>query len=307
VLVGPLLSEPTPYFPLYLVEAVLVELIALRVRRPLPFALASGVAIGTVGLAAEWAWTQVFMPYPWNAALLPEGVLLGLAMALAGSCVGGWLGDRLSERRTGSLRPAAVLAAIVIFALTGYGLLSKGESGVRGTVALTPAGSGTVNAEVRVDPRSGADDAYWLAAISWQGGGLVVDRLERTAPGVYRTTEPLPVTGEWKTMIRLHTDNALSALPIYLPADPAIPVEGIPAQQRLERPFGPEQQLLQRERKAEVAGWLWATGYAVVLAIALGFLALLAWGVHRVAAAPEPPGGSRFPTERGRQPALRAT
>ena len=130
----------------------------------------------------------------------------------------------------------------MIFALTGYGLLSTGDSGVRGTVALTPAGEGMANAEVRVDPRAGADDAHWLAAIAWQGGGLVVDRLERTAPGVYRTTEPLPVTGEWKTMIRLHTGNALSALPIYLPADPAIPVKGIPAEAQIERPFGPEQQ-----------------------------------------------------------------
>ena len=277
MLVGPVLGEPTPYFPLYLVEALIVELIALRVRRPFPFALASGLAIGTVGLASEWAWTQVFMPLPWNAALLPEGVLLGLAMALAGACVGGWLGDRLSERRTVALRPAAVLAAAAIFALTGYGLWSTGESGVRGTVALTPAG-----AEVRVDPRSGADDARWFTATSWQGGGLVVDRLERTAPGVYRTTGPIPTTGEWKTMIRLHTGNALSALPIYLPADPAIPVDGVPARARIERPFGPEQQLLQRERKTDVAGWLWVAAYGVVLAIALGFLALLAWGVHRV-------------------------
>ncbi len=91
------------------------------------------------------------------------------------------------------------------------------------------------------------------------------------------------MTGEWKTMIRLHRGNALTALPIYLPADPAIPVKGIPAEAQFERAFGPEQQLLQRERKADVAGWLWAVAYGVVLAIALGFLALLAWGVHRVA------------------------
>src|SRR3954454_2193975 len=37
---GPVLGEPTPHFPLYLVEAVLVELIGLRAMRPLPFALA---------------------------------------------------------------------------------------------------------------------------------------------------------------------------------------------------------------------------------------------------------------------------
>ena len=92
------------------------------------------------------------------------------------------------------------------------------------------------------------------------------------------------MTGEWKTMIRLHKGNTLSALPVYLPADPAIPVEGIPAAAQFERSFGPEQQLLQRERKADVAGWLWAVAYGVVLAIALGFLVLLAWGVHRVSA-----------------------
>jgi hypothetical protein len=303
LLVGPVLGEPTPFFPLYLVEALLVELIALRVRRPLPFALASGAAIGTVGLAAEWAWTYAFMPYPWPAALLPEGVLLGLAMALAGALVGAWIGARLSEERTPALRPAAVLGAAVIFALTGYGLMSTGDSGLRGTVALTPAGDGLANAEVRVD---GAEDAYWLAAISWQGGGLVVDRLRRVEPGVYRTTEPLPIDGEWKTMIRLHKGRALSALPIYLPADPAIPVNEIPVTERFERDFGPEQKLLQRERKS-AAGWLWVTAYGIVLAIALGFLALLAWGVHRVSAAPGPPRTPRFPTERERQPALRAT
>jgi hypothetical protein len=190
LLVGPLLGEPLPHFPLYLASAVLVELIALRVRRPLPFALASGAAIGTAGLASEWAWTHVFMPYPWPGALLGEGLLLGFAMALAASCVGGWIGSRLSAERTAALRPAAVLGAVVIFALTGYGLMSTGDSGLRGTVALTPAGDGMANAEVRVD---GAEDAYWLAAIAWQGGGLVVDGLQQVSPGVYRTTEPLPI------------------------------------------------------------------------------------------------------------------
>src|SRR5215207_4193827 len=73
LLVGPVLGEPTPYFPLYLVEAVLVELLALCVRRPLPLALTCGVAIGTLGLAAEWGWTHAWMVLPWPAALLESG------------------------------------------------------------------------------------------------------------------------------------------------------------------------------------------------------------------------------------------
>ena len=142
-----------------------------------------------------------------------------------------------------------------------------------------PAGAAT--AVVRVDPPSGADDALWFTATAWQGGGLVVDRLERVRPGVYRSTRPLPLTGDWKTMLRLHRGNALTALPLYLPADPAIPVAGIAARASVDRAFGPEPKLLQRERKT-AASWLWGAAYCIVLAIALAFLVALAWGVHRV-------------------------
>ena len=111
LLVGPVLGEPLPHFPLYVVEALLVEGIALFVRRPLPFAVVSGVAIGTVGLAAEWGWTHVWMVLPWPAALFPEGFVLGLAMAVAGCLVGAWLGARLAADRLPSLRYGARGAA----------------------------------------------------------------------------------------------------------------------------------------------------------------------------------------------------
>ena len=158
---------------------------------------------------------------------------------------------------------------------------------MRGTVALTRRRRHG-NAEVRVDPRDGADDADWLTATAWQGGGLVVDRLREVSPGVYRTTEPMPIDGEWKTMIRLHRGDALTALPVYLPADPAIPVEGVPARRdRRARVRGRAEAAPARAQDAPRAG-CGASAYGVVLALALGFLALLAWGVHRVSAAPGP-------------------
>ena len=279
LLVGPVLGEPTPHFPLYLVEALLVELIALKVRRPLPFALAAGTAIGTVGLAAEWGWSHVWSPLPWPAALAPEGIVLGFAMALAGAVVGGWLGARLSQDRTPALRPAAVAAATAIFAMTAFGLYSTGSQGVRASVALSAAGDATV----RLDPPDGADDANWFTATAWQGGGLVVDRLERTAPGVYRSTQPLPLDGDWKTMIRLHSGNALTALPVYLPADPAIPVEGVPRRRSSSGRSGRAASCCSASARPR-AGWLWGAAYGIVLLIALGFLVALAWGVHRVSA-----------------------
>jgi hypothetical protein len=294
LIVGPVLGEPTPHFPLYLVEAGLVELVALRVSprgRPLAFGAAAGALIGTVGLAAEWGWSHVFMPLPWSSALLPEAALAGLAVAVAGALIGAWIGTRLSADEVGgvrapSLRVAAVASAAVLAALTGWALMKPADEGVRGSVVLTEAGGGSermVNATVTIEPASAADDSEWLTATAWQGGGLVVDRLERVRGGVYRTTEPIPVHGNWKSLIRLHHGPAVMGIPVFLPEDPAIPAKGVPASPSFTREFVADHEILQREQKGGSPG-LVALAYGLVVAIALGFLALLAWGVHRLAA-----------------------
>ena len=57
--------------------------------------------------------------------------------------------------------------------------------GVKATVALTrghPAPERTVNADVRLDPPDAAEDAEWLNATAWQGGGSVVESLEGGRP-----------------------------------------------------------------------------------------------------------------------------
>ena len=190
VIVGPVLGEPTPHFPLFLVEALLVELVALRVQRPLPLALASGALLGTVGLAAEWGWTHVFMPLPWPAALLPEGLIAGLAMAVAASCVGGWLGARLTTDRTPSLRGAAVAGAVAIFALTAYGLSPTGSPGCAGRYAGRPAGP---RSSGRVDPPTcrRRDLVHGHGLAGRRAGGRPAGACR---PGEYRTTEPVPLT-----------------------------------------------------------------------------------------------------------------
>ena len=71
----------------------------------------------------------------------------------------------------------------------------------------------------------------------------------------------------------------------------------------MNRPFGPEQRLLQRERKT-AAGWLWGAAYATVLAIALAFLVALAWGVHRVSRPDRGPSSPRFARHGGRSISL---
>jgi hypothetical protein len=290
LLVGPVLGEPTPHIPLYIVEALVVEAIALRVspERPLAFGAACGVGIGTIGLAAEWAWSHIWMPLPWTGALFPEGAILGFAAAVAGALLGAWIGHRLSIDRRPSmpaLRWAAVAGALVVAVSVVYALHKPPTRGVSAAVTLTDVRGGPerqVQATVRMDPSDAADDAAWLTATAWQGDGLVVDRLKRVGPGTYRTTEPIPVHGDWKALVRLHRGKSLTAIPIYLPRDTAIPAKEVPAPPRFERTFIADHKILQREQKS-AAGALTAVAYAVVAAIALSLLVLLAWGLHRLA------------------------
>jgi hypothetical protein len=307
LLVGPILGEPTPYLPLYLAEAACVELAALALARrsagrtPAPLALGAlaGLLIGTVGFAAEWGWSHVAMPLPWTADLLPEGVILALVAGVAGGLLGAILGSALRGERP--LTPAAQRAIplgslAAIMAAFAIGLPTSVPQGVSATITL----EGTervpqreASATVRIDPTDAADDAGWLTVTSWQGGGLVLDQLEAIGGGAYRTTEPIPVGGDWKTLVRLHRGGQVLGAPIYLPRDEAIPAPAVPARASVTREFISDHQLLQREQKQGVPGWLDAAAHLVVLAIALSLLAVLAWGVGRLAAS-------------GRQPAARA-
>jgi hypothetical protein len=289
ILIGPVLGQTTPHFPLYIAEALAVEAIALFVstRRPVAFGLAAGLGIGTVGLAAEWAWSHLWMPLPWTGAAFPEAALLGFAAAIAGSTLGAWIGTHLSPdplERSPLLRRAALCSAAVVAALVGYGLFTQTQQGVSAQVALKEVGGGAgreVEAVVRLDPPDAAADAEWFDVTAWQGGGLVVDPLKRVGPGVYRTTGPVPVHGNWKAMVRLHEGNSLTALPIYLPRDAAIPVGEVPAPSQFTRSFGNEHKLLQREQKGG-SPLLVAIAYSTVAGITLSLLALLAWALHRL-------------------------
>ena len=120
-----------------------------------------------------------------------------------------------------------------------------------------------------------------MQVTSWQGDGLVVTPLERTAPGEYRTTEPVPLHGTWKTLLRIHDGRTLTAVPIYLPADEAIGAEEVPAEDGVTRSAVPEKEILQRELKGDSPGWLWTASNLVVLLCTLALIAAISWGVGR--------------------------
>jgi hypothetical protein len=313
LIVGGGFDETVPQMPIYLGEAACVELLALAVprllARPHLFGVLSGVLIGTVGFAAEYGWSHIWMPYPWPETLIADAILPTLVTAVAAGVLGAFLATALgaAERRPSpgaGPAPAVVPAAIGVAAIALVVALNVGDSpdrGVAADVRLSETSSGPgreAQATIRLDPPDAADDAYWVTALAWQGEEkLHLEHLEESAPGVYATEEPLPLHGSWKTLVRVHRDDSLIGLPVYLPEDRAIPAEGVPAPARFDRGLIDETEILQRELKDDVPGYLTGLAYTTVGLIVLSILVLLGWVLVRLAgggdvrrlATPSPP------------------
>jgi hypothetical protein len=314
LIVGPIFGETTPAMPIYLVSALLVELAAMFIPRDRPLALGAvaGALIGTVGFWAEWGWTQLVMQLPWNDGFLPEALIAsaiaGVAAGVMGGLMAAGLRGKLPQANTARFAFGAGLLTIV--AITGVFLVTSAPGGYRATVTLSdakPAPDREVTAQVQIDPPDAAENANWVQMTSWQGGGRIVDRLERTGPGTYESTKPVPAYGDWKTMLRLHEGNALLGVPVYLPADPAIPAPEVKAKPHFTRTFVDETEILQRELKDDVPGWAWPAASLVVLAISLSFILALAWGLGRAAGGAgggekRPPRGRAIPVATPGQP-----
>jgi hypothetical protein len=310
LLVGVAFDEVTPHFPPYVAEALLVEGVALAwlrgtpaARRPISFGALCGVAIGTVGLAAEWGFSHVWMANPWPASLFPEGAIAGFLAALAGGVIGGFIGRALTpgvEREERVPRFAVPAAAAVAVGVIAFLIPVNAGDGVRANFNLDirDTSEGRVaTGTVQLDPPDAADDSYWFNVTSWQGGERAkVDNLDEIGPGTYRITEPIHVDGTWKTTLRLHDGRELAGLPIFLPADPAIPVSEVPVQPQFSREFVLDKENLQREQKDDVPGWLTLAAYIGVGAISLALIGIVAWGLTRLERhGAGPPGKSAEP------------
>jgi hypothetical protein len=333
----PLDDVLTGRFLLFVPSAVLIELVALGLnprRRPLPFALVSGLAVGTLGMYAEWLWSGVFMPLPQPlpADTLPVMLGAGTVAAIGGALLAQWHVARLREvagdpaqddmvtvggGRTGWQRQWAGIAGLALFVAPMAYFAPPGDidKGLTGTVEFADAAmaDGSPVAEcAATEERCEAivtvtynkpeiiEDAAWHYFLAWQGrgpggkikdvsqdpvaevGGVVrVEMIETDVPGQYRSEHPVPLYGQWKSMIRLHSlPTEMGALPLHFPDDPAITSDrgreihtasGTTVDVADEKPF------LQREQKDDVPGWLFTLGYALVISSWLVLLLFFGW------------------------------
>jgi hypothetical protein len=308
LIVGGVFGETTPTFPLYLVEAFAVEGVALMLiprARPYAFGAASGFLVGTVGFAAEWAYSQAVFPNPWPARVLGEGALLVPVTGVGAGLLGAFLGCALtaprfpSEVRVPALGPV-IAGFLAIVAVTGYGLATQPQRRVTAQVTLTqtsPAPDRHVDATIRVTPAGAAKDADWVEILGWQGKQrLHIDHLKQVGDGTWRTTKPAPVYGTWKTIVRVHKGDSLISAPVYMPEDTAIPARGVAATAHFQRPFILDKKVLQREQKAGISPSLWTVAYGIVGLCVLALLIILTWALTRsgtAGAPPKPTSGTR--------------
>ncbi|OBF44464.1 hypothetical protein A5787_13495 [Mycobacterium sp. 852002-50816_SCH5313054-b] len=303
VLVGPVLGAPTNWFPLYLGPALVVEVVALTplFKRPIAFGAVSGLAVGTVGLWLESLWIGAVYHYPWPMRMWGEALAMSVPVALLTGVCGALFGmvltgQRLPGRRVGIV--AVALTVLVIGGAVANGLHILVPRQNTATVNLTdlpsPPGQRMVSADVQLTPPFVSDHPEWLTILSWQGRmenhrGLTIDRLAKVGPGHYRSTQPVPVWGEWKTLLRVQDGRTMTAVPIWEPADDAIPAPEVPALASTTRPFVLEVTILQRERDQGAPTWLFTAGGIVVLILSLMVISALTWGAGRLNNAQESP------------------
>ncbi|MEV7398682.1 hypothetical protein [Aeromicrobium sp. NPDC092404] len=286
-------GEAHHVFPLYLGSAVLIELLALTQLRdkPLWFGAVGGFLIGTVGLVIEKFWNDRVFQFPWSRDMWLEGLLMAVPVAIACGLCGALfalgLQGRLPARKIS--RTIVTVSVLLIAAAVANGLYATVPKNASADFALTQVGTTDqpeVMAKVTIEPADLVDDhPTWVQITAWQGGGagVVTDRLRRTGDNTWESTQPVPVGGNWKTLLRVQDGRTLAAVPIFMPADAPLKVEEVPADASFTRDFVPEIDILQRERKGDTSPVLWAAANMVVLLCSLAIIVGISVSVARVA------------------------
>jgi len=297
LIVGPLFGSPINWFALYLGPAIVVELIALTplLKRPLVFGAVSGFGVATIGLWLESLWIDAVYHFPWPTSMWPEALAMAVPVAILIGVCGAMFGLVLTDRKLPSRAlgiGVVVLTVLAIGGATANGLRYHVPESATATITLTDVptsgGQRQVNADVQLTPANLlSDDPNWVSILAWQGHlenqrGEVVENLEKVGPGHYRTTNPVPVWGTWKTLLRVHDGDMFSAVPIYLAGDPGIGAKEVPAEASMTRPFVQEITILQRERNPDVPQALWLVGCLIVLVCTLILIGGLTWGAGRI-------------------------
>jgi hypothetical protein len=296
LLIGPVLGHTLPHFPLYVVEAMGVEIAFAVTRGSFRSAALGGVLIGTVGIASEWLWMQLWGLQPWSTEMLPMMWVPAVA-AVAASLAGMGFATRLVPSRvrpTWHSRWITVAGVAAVIALLAVPFSRQGSAA---TAHITqwqvgPAASivdrtgqrvttHDIAVRVQLSPPAAAVDADWFRVAAWQGGGVVNAKLVSEGGGAYISDRAVPAGGNWKVIVMLGNGSTVAAAPIGMPAEPDQNLNAIPLLSSRTATLNSAQLLLMRENHAGVA-WVADVAYVLFATTVLAWLAVLALAAGRL-------------------------
>ena len=282
-------------FPLYLGSAVIIELLAMtRLRdKPLAFGAVGGLLIATVGSVIEKLWNDLVFQFPWPQDIWLETLAMTVPVAIGTGMCGALffmgLRGQLPSPNVGRVIVAGTI--LVTAAAVGNGLYATTPKDASASITTTQVGTKSapqIIAKIAVQPADLVDEhPTWMQMTAWQGGskdvkGVVTQQLKRTGPNTWESTRPMPVGGNWKTLVRVQDGRMLTAVPIFMPADKPLDVKEVPVEAEVTRDFVPEIEILQRERTHDAPSWLWGLANLIVLLCSLALLAGISVAVARV-------------------------
>lgn len=296
--VGPVLGNVTPRLSLLLGFAVAVQVCGMVIspRKPWLLALVAGPTAGLLGGMSEYAWSHAMRPLPWPSHLLPQALAITVLVSTAAAMAGTFTAQLLLRRsETLTARPVAGFVAAFVVILAAVGVL-VGPSTLQGTAHITTTATGDgpdrpVLVQVRFDPPL-PQHTKWVYVLAWQGGGVTSVPLTQGRDGIWRTSEPVPTTGKWKTAIRIAAGDARTAVPVRFPTDPELGFAEIPLEAHTSRSLVSDVSLMQRERRTDTPAWLYTAGTVLCSTIGAALLATFLWGLAR----PTRDTGTRRPT-----------
>jgi hypothetical protein len=235
---------------IYIVSALVVEIVARVVgtENRLRFAVAAGLGVATLGFAGDYWWNSNNAYQPWNTNLLPDalifGVIVGVASALLATAFARAAGHQ--DNVAPIARPLLAVAGLTILVCLALPM-PRSVGDVTGAVSITDRAGGFARVAVTLTPPDAADEARFFQAGAWAGGGLELANMRKVGPGSYLSEKRIPVSGAWKSMLRLHRGGEMMAIALHLPGDPEINKPELVATDRTMA-FQPEPKYLLREQ-----------------------------------------------------------
>ena len=280
-IVGPVFGQADHVFPLYLGSAILIELLALTAlrHRGLAFGAVGGLLIGTVGTVIEKFWNDQVFPFAWTSDMWLEGLAMTVPVAVGAGLCGalfalGLQGRAPGLRTSGGIVTASILVLGLAVANGLWATVPEDGSVTFETEQISTPEGEQIIVTATIDEGVIDGEPTWVQITAWQGGGegVVVDNLEKTGDHTWTSTRPVPIGGNWKTLLRVQDGRTLTAAPIYLAADEALGAPEYRATDGEAVDFVPEIEILQRERDLAAPAWMWGVANLVVLVCSLAVL-----------------------------------